>query len=389
MRQNPNRRQFFATVGASAVVGLAGCLGSGEYDHAADAAGDATDWPTLGHDNHNTGYNPEATGPSDPTEAWAVTCDYPTGVVVANGHVLLTGQDRVTAYAVEDGSTQWSANVDEGAFTTAPTVHDGSVYVGSSRGLRALDVESGEEQWSVKTDGSVSAAPTVGREGERLFFGTTDAVVASASIADQSLEWETDVFAPVAHALAIGGFSLYVPLEGGELHALSADTGEQQWRQKLSGAVTAAPAVTDVHAYVGTTGGVDALGPSDAGAIHWTNEEASSTGHLAVAGDTVYATSNAGLTASDRRDDERTRWAVDGKFSCPPAVAGDTLYVGDERGGVNAFALDEGFVGRLDGRRRWRHDHGSRVRHVVVADGRMYGATEPAEERPTLFALSD
>jgi outer membrane protein assembly factor BamB len=386
----PSRRQVLAGLGISVTTGLTGCLGSGEYDHAADAAGDATDWPTLGHDNHNTGYSPEVRGPSKPTEAWAVTCDYPTGLVVADGHVLLTGQDRVTAYAVEDGSTQWSANVGEGAFTTAPTVHDESAYVGSSRGLHALDVESGEEQWSVKTDGSVSAAPTVGREGERLFFGTTDAAVASASVADQSIEWEIDVFSPVTDALGISGFTLYVPLEGGELHALSADTGERRWRQKLSGAVTAAPAVTDVHAYVGTTGGVDALGPGDAGAIHWTNEEALSTGHLAVAGDTVYATSNAGLTASGRSDDdERTRWTVDGEFYCPPAVAGDTLYVGDERGGVNAFAHDEGLVGGLDGRRRWRHEHGSRVRHVVVTDGRVYGATEPAEERPTLFALSD
>lgn len=384
----PSRRQVLAGLGTVGLGSTAGCLDS-EYDHAADAAGDATDWPSVAHDNHNTGYVPDATGPSDPSELWSVECDYPTGLVVADGFVLLSSQNRVTAYHTEDGSAAWVANAGDGTFYTATTVHEGSVYVGGRDELRVFDLQTGEAQWRIELPGIVSAAPTVGREGERVYVGTTDAIVAEVSIADQRVEWETEVFAPVAQKPCVGGFWLYVPLEGGELHALSVDDGSLRWRQKLSGRVTAAPAVTDVHLYVGTTGGVDALSPGDAGAVHWTNDEAWSTGHLAVARDTVYATSRAGLVASDRGDDdERVRWQADSECNCPPAIAGDTLYVGDEQGGVNAFDVTTRLGAGLGGRRRWRHEHGGRVRHVVVAEGRVYGATEPAEPWPTLFALA-
>lgn len=382
----PSRRQVLASLGAVGVGSTAGCLGS-EYDHAADAAGDATDWPSVAHDNHNTGYIPDGTGPSDPTEAWSVECDFPTGLVVADGSVLLSGQSRITAYDTDDGSTAWVADAGEDAFYTAPTVHEGNVYVGGRNELRVFDLQTGEQAWRVGTTGIVAAAPTVGREGKHVYVGTTDATVAAVDIAERRVEWEREVFAPVTQRVCVGGFWLYVPLEGGELHALSVDDGSLRWRQKLSGRVTAAPAVTDARLYVGTSGGVDALGPSDAGAVHWTNDEAWSTGHLAVARDTIYATSRTGLVASDRGDDERVRWQADGEFNCPPAIAGDTLYVGDEEGGVNAFDATTRLGAGLGGRRRWRHDHGGRVRHVAVADGRVYAATEPAEPPATLFVL--
>jgi outer membrane protein assembly factor BamB len=225
-----------------------------------------------------------------------------------------------------------------------------------------------------------------------LYLGTTDAVVAAVDVDDQRIAWQTDVYKPLVHPIAVDGFSLYAAVEGGELHALDAPNGGTlQWRQKLSGYATAAPAVDDMHVYVGTNGGVDALDSNRAGAIQWTNEAAKSMGHLALVDDTIYATSGDKVTAtprfSDESDDESTDWQVDANCYCPPAVAGDTLYVGDEQGGVNAFTLDGGLLSGLGGRREWRHEHGDRVRHVVVTDGRVYGATEPSDGESMLFAL--
>ncbi|WP_227374513.1 hypothetical protein [Haladaptatus halobius] len=69
MLSHAPRRRFLAALGTAAIAATAGCNStSASDDEAADAAGDRIDWPTLGHDGANTGYNPEARGPrSDAT----------------------------------------------------------------------------------------------------------------------------------------------------------------------------------------------------------------------------------------------------------------------------------------------------------------------------------
>lgn len=58
------RREFLAGLGTAAISATAGCNStSASNDEAADVAGGRTDWPTLGHDGTNTGYNPNARGP--------------------------------------------------------------------------------------------------------------------------------------------------------------------------------------------------------------------------------------------------------------------------------------------------------------------------------------
>ncbi|WP_227353618.1 PQQ-binding-like beta-propeller repeat protein [Haladaptatus salinisoli] len=103
------RRRFLAALGTAAVAATAGCNStSASDDEAADAAGGRTDWPTLGHDGANAGYNPKARGPradaDSGTTRWTLgIADNSLNSPVVAGETLYVGDEAGTMYAIETG----------------------------------------------------------------------------------------------------------------------------------------------------------------------------------------------------------------------------------------------------------------------------------------------
>lgn len=401
-RAVPSRRRYLAAVASAGTAAIAGCTGDSDYDEAADAAGEATDWPTLAHDAANTGYNPEGSGPeSGVSERWSVEVSATAPPVVADGRVYVASNDDLRCFDAGDGSEVWTypPRSDDLSLWSAPTVRDGRVYVGGGHDdiLRVLDAETGEILREFQTRGEVSSAPRFDRDGRWVFVTTRDGWIHRFDLDEGSEGWRTELFGHVVAPVAVPDHSpyLYAATEGGEVYALSQNDGEGAWRQKVPGTIQSAPAVVHRDIYVVPFGGkVHKLSAEDAGAIEWSSESRASTDHhLAVADGRVFASGGEGVVAIDTVSGG-TDWTVStpDSVNCAPAVAGDTVFVGDESGRVHAIRTGGGVGtdGLRVGARRWKTDLGGRVREgVAVADGRLYAYTAPSEEPNRLHALEE
>lgn len=398
-----DRRQYLATIGSVGAVALAGCTTGGDYDEAADSAGKTTDWPTLAHDGANTGYNPESRGPeSSVKERWKTPVSSPTAPpAVADGRVYVPAGDTLDCFAADSGESLWSYDFDkEGrgmSVWSAPTVRDGLVYIsgGNRDALLVLDAKTGEEVRAFETEGEVSAAPRFDHDGRFIYAVTRDGWVHCFDLNDNDEEWRTELFGHIAAPPAVSETSplLYVATEGGEVFALSKFDGEGSWRQKLPGMVNTAPAVVSRRLYVLPFGGkLHCLNTGRVGKIEWTSDDHVFTDHhLAVADGRVFASGADGVVAIDR-ESGKTDWTVSTKdnVNCAPAVAGDTLYVGDEGGRLHAIKTGGGVgFGGIDvSARRWKLDLGVRVREgIAVSGGRVYAYTKPPKGEDYVHAL--
>lgn len=232
----PSRRSFLATVGAASVAGSAGCSSNSGYDQAAEDAGDATDWPTAGHDRQHTRYIPDGTGPrSGVTERWRVEIGMHTAEpVVAGKTAFATVSHDVLALDLETGEERWLVAPENGAavYWAAPAVHDGTVYVAGDRMVRAFDVETGDQQWVHELGKLTTASPTLGRAGHGLFVAGGE-TIARLDPDTGSVDWERQLFGQIREAPAVGSRLLVVPTEGGDIYALSPGSGDGYWRTEL------------------------------------------------------------------------------------------------------------------------------------------------------------
>ena len=156
-------------VAAAASSGVVVVLAHPSVDAAAmDASnGSAGDWPHAHHDARYSGFNPHATGPT-----------------------------------TEVGPT-WVTRVGSVETAVAPTVADGTVYVGNRDGrLLAIDAESGGVDWRAPVDGMAITSVAVGPE--RAFVVTRTAADGDGS--------EPDAFAVVAVDRASGEVDWRYPI---------------------------------------------------------------------------------------------------------------------------------------------------------------------------------
>lgn len=381
--ERPTRRQFLAGAGAATTAGLAGCLGVGESVYSPGEDADS-EWPMPAYDRGSSGYNPDAAAPRDGvTERWSVQIPAPSArPVVAEGLVFIPTRAGVVALELDTGDERWRYG-EESPWPASPVVHDGVVFVGfaDQLGLVALSAEDGSEQWRVDTRGAIRASPTLGYDGHRVFVGDDTGKLYQVVPDTGEVENTAEVFGPVstlAHER-----SLLVGTESGEVYSLFEhhDTLTGLWRRKLDGAVTDV-AVADAVISIATFGGpmYRLQDGAHAGSSRW--ESDSRAKHLAATPYHVYGSDAGGLDALHYRTGEAEWKRDDGEFNCAPAVAGDTLYVGNDAS-VEAYALNSGVAGVRLRRRRWSHAVESRVVDgIAVADGAVFAVTRGNDDAP-------
>ena len=354
MTPTPSRRTLLRGASIAAATGLAGCLSavlgdSGFRDVCADdelvrnrtLAVDGA-WAEFQADAGNTGYNPDETGPSDPSVAWRYATCYPMEAA-------------------------------------PPVVADGSVYV-STEGLSAFDARTGEREWRVP-DIDSAVAPIVTED--TVYFAGRDLVAVNPR--DGTVRWraerDSDTRASRSPALADG--RLFVPSVGRRtLRGYDAATGEQRWIRSLGGdSSPSAPAVADGRVYVTDaakrlvsldTDGRDlrvlAGGPGDGGVFT----------SPAVRGGTVYV---GGLEGHVRALDAATgeeRWTTrlsENAFRGPPVVAEDLLYV-VENGVVYGLSTETG-------EEVWTADGSGLGLPVRAGDALYVGGTDYVGDEPS------
>lgn len=168
-----------------------------------------------------------------------------------------------------------------------------------------------------------------------------------------TLSWRYDSNLTLNLTPAGDGDRVYLPLAGGTIVSLKADTGQLNWRSEMGGELSASP-VADEHAvYVASetgkpesgtrraTGALRALG-REGGVTQWMRTLAMPLrGGLTLSNGKLFAGGSDGKIYSfDGRNGE-ARWYYDygAPFNSQPVVAGSHVYIGCEDG--NLLALDE------------------------------------------------
>lgn len=424
-------------------------LGAWFWPRRRDSAREATpastttgDWPQYGYDAANRGYTRgAAVPPADPELSWTYdpgTQTMNSSPVVRDGVVYAIGTGDPGRLVALDptGEERWTVEF-EGFADTSPVAGEATVYVATWNGVTAYDSDTGEETWHLPlthrvgpasptlaggtlyvatsgdepllVDGSADEAsveppaviaiePDSGEEqwryddfGDRDSIDTTPAVVdgrvvfanegtvhaLDASSGDPLWQRETGSHAELAPTIVdetviVGGRDE----EGAGAVALDAESGDENWWHSIeANNVRVSPAVADGVVYAPATylqgcpavTGTDCESESwgrlyaidlEGGEELWTVDlQADTRSAPAVAGDTIYVGNGDGLSAVSTDGEKLWHlpfWAADedsGYVKSSPAVAAEHVFLGASDGQLRAVPLDDGSGSGSDGRR--------------------------------------
>ncbi|MFC4246523.1 PQQ-binding-like beta-propeller repeat protein [Natribaculum luteum] len=393
------RRDVVRYAGLSVAIGMGvtTVTADGSADDESATTDDSSGWSSIRGDAGNTGFAPNATGPTSPA---AVAWEYDHGgsFAVVDGTVYLAADGRVHAIDAIGGSLEW-----ETAITTAdgaeqvevmgpPAVAHDTVYVttrGRDPDLTALDAATGDRRWQASDLGyETNRAPVV---ANGRVFVVADKVLYALDARSGERRWQ---FKPEPMPIGDGrtrgdGFQrepvavadgTVFAVSNNRLFALDAETGAERWRDRVddwrSNTFTGYPVAA---------GGVVAVVKSDAVRIYDAetgSERSTVPSHsLDVLGDDrVYAVidqegDRTTVAGYDLETGNRV-WQPSDRAGSPVSTAVDdhSVYVGLEASGVAAF-------GRTDGTREWHVDVDATPRQLAVVGDTVYASGD------ALFAI--
>ena len=298
-------------------------------------------------------------------------------VYVADRNGLVQSLDR------ETGRVQWSRDT-ELDVSGGPGAGDGLVLLGTSEGeVVALDPDSGSERWRSRVSSEILSVPRV--DLGVVVVHTVDGKLFGLDAFSGAHIWIYDRSIPIltlhgSSSPLLDGGLVYSGFSNGKLAAMELTSGELVWEASVSAPTgrSELERIVDIDGdpllfrdvlYVTTFGGEMAAVSRDSGVVLWRRELSSHTG---VGADwrQLYVSDDAGSV-----------WAIDPRNGAgiwknkklrarrlsPPAVLGDYVIVGDYEGYVHWFDQQDG---KLVGRSRVGSDPISVA--PVVVDGVAY-----------------
>ena len=321
---------------------------------------------------------------------------FPTGgavhssPAVVDGTVYVGSRDgRLYALDAATGAPRWEYRT-ESWVESSPAVVDGSVYFGSQDGmLRALDAATGTLRWEFDAEFGVDSAPAVA--AGTVYFGA-DRGLFAVDAASGEPRWSLELPFRVGSPVVANGI-VYV----GSVQAFDARRGWRRLHFRAYGWIASSVAVADTTVYAVTTAGravaIDgrartaplehrikqytiqlwAMGlwprPKPQSGTRWALrlDQGGAYTSPVVAHGTMYLAGERGLVAVDLAARELLwTFPAGSAFRSSPALAGDTLYLGNNDGSV--YAVDAG-----SGTERWRVRTGGQVTgSPAVVDGVLY-----------------
>lgn len=159
---------------------------------------------------------------------WETTIDRtPTGLVVTDETVYLTGTDAVVALALDDGAIRWTVSHGAGALS-APTILEDSL-IAHDETSQVLGVTDEEVAWQTAVSGLMDAPPVRTQNGVAVLSRGT---VISIDPADGTVQWETAVPARSQRGIASrSGFTTATNLD--TLVSVSSWDGEELYAESI------------------------------------------------------------------------------------------------------------------------------------------------------------
>jgi len=247
--------------------------------------------------------------------------------VAAGGRVfVMDARAGVSARDEGTGAQVWGVDLaprtgrDQEAFGGGLAYADGVLYVASGfRFVTALDASTGQVRWRTAVASPIHGAPNVA--GGRLFVVDIENNLLVLSAATGDIQWTYQALEEPARILAastpaVSDDVVVAPFSSGELVALRAANGTQQWSDTLS-----------------LTSRLNAL-----------SEIRDISGRPVIYRGDVFAGSHSGVVAAISLRDGQRRWELPVATITSPLPAGDVVYITDHRGRVFCVSRDTGLV---------------------------------------------
>jgi outer membrane protein assembly factor BamB len=343
----------------------------------------ASDWPTSQRDPGHTGVS-AGQQPQPPLGvAWSTTYqDRVTAPVVSDGRIYVGSHDN-HLYALDAGGGRlWSFETGD-EIASAPSVWGETVYVSSKDGsVYGLDAASGERQWEYETGADVTASPLV--SDGKILVGNYDGSFVALDAEGGAELWTHDIPEPIYHVAAYADGTAFVVDDTPALTAIDAVSGERQWRFEEYAGETYSVSVRDGRVYYVNWGRTYVLDRETGDVIDTiSGETAGYVGSPAIGTDRLYLACGDGnhicaiSTVTGEKRWERRLARSTGVFS-PPALVGDTLYVGS---GIGTFYALDSATGEV----LWHMDTGDPIMTgIAVAGDRIVFSTEAG----TVYSLT-
>lgn len=356
------RRDIFKYAGLLAV--------GSQLPRSVEAQSSEPTWPMFQFDSANTGYNPDASIPTEQVgQQWRTSTlgEVVVSPVIANGMVFVGSRDgKVYAMDVEDGGIQWEYDIGEPIEST-PAVSNGSVFVGSTDGYVYSLSTDGDLNWEFETDPD-GRNPTISHpicvSSELIFAVSTtsyeEGILYAINKGDGTERWTHNGSAKWDHAPVVGNGSIYLSyrsLGGGrtdDIKSLNVSNGEVQWKVPLSGYISDIT-LSETSMYIS---GVEQEGNTivrDTSDGSYSREITSfselnvrNINSPSVVGRHIYISltndnGNGFLFSFDSiTGEEQWRNRLGGESNSSPVVAADTVYVGSDNDEIIAFDRNNG-----------------------------------------------
>lgn len=134
---------------------------------------------------------------------------------------------QLVAVSLTDGKPVWTVECPTSA---APAAGGGLVFTGGDAGIESRAQKDGTLAWRRPIEGRITSLYW---DTGWLLATTEKGPLAAVRAVDGELLWQRDLGAPLHTAPALAGDRLYLSLDGGQIVALSLQTGEVIWTHKL------------------------------------------------------------------------------------------------------------------------------------------------------------
>ena len=292
---------------------------------------------------------------------WA--CSAPAPVVIAQGALYSVWGGVLSSFDLATGRARWSSTLPTpGGCSPGIAYGDGRVYVVGdphTGHLAAFDATSGAQVWSLDT-GSETARPVF--DDGMVLFGLATGRVSAVDAASGRVRWTCQLANSAATVSVSDGVVVVAQPSQLGITALDEATGEMRW-SVLSGS-RVPPAIAGGTVYVTTEyQEVEALDAST-GATKWA-ANVNAAQPVAISGDLVVATTaDARIVAIDRRSG-RVLWRrIVDAGAAPPSSADGIIFIA---AGYGSNARTTAFDG--SGAMLWRGPGGSGGATAIIADG--------------------